>query len=511
VVRIGFRTKLMVIMGVFSLLLTFTISFIDQKRLYQSLIEEREVQKSLIQDNIITSISSIDKAYQVLDSDLETKMLKYSTLLGEQYKSNPNFDDWNFEQLKQDFEGMDIYIINRDLVITHSSYKTDVGIDFKLYPKFSENLMKIMDSSQFVADNMDLETLTGNLRKYSYYPTHDQNYIIELGFPLTNNKLFEMLSFLKVTEQLEKKYSMVDEITVYTEDGLALGKLTPDGNTLYLDKKYSAILERSGTNSEGKTVVPNADNPNIIHEFAPYIIGKKTDQTLKYADFRMVEIVYNESLFNQILKENKKIFILQLALTVIIAFFISYTIARLVAKPMYLAFHDLLTGLANRASFQTKLEESFKYIAKNKSQFAVLTLDLDNFKRVNDTLGHDGGDLLLMEYAKRIKAAIGSSAFAARLGGDEFAIILTGFSVEKQAVEIAERILSESTKPILINGKDVVKEVGVTTSIGIAIAPVHGEDSQTIYKNADRALYYAKHSGKNVYKIFDWELVKESD
>ncbi|MEH0069680.1 diguanylate cyclase [Pannonibacter sp. Pt2-lr] len=165
----------------------------------------------------------------------------------------------------------------------------------------------------------------------------------------------------------------------------------------------------------------------------------------------------------------------------------------------HLAHHDALTGLANRILFREKAEE---YVARSLATgqpTALLYLDLDQFKTVNDTLGHPMGDRLLVEVAARLRQTIGEEDLIARLGGDEFAIVFHGRRSPAQAADMADRIIEAIGQPFEISGQCIF--VGV--SIGIAISPQDGEDADTLLMHADMALYRAKQDGRNIHRFFE--------
>jgi diguanylate cyclase (GGDEF)-like protein len=166
-----------------------------------------------------------------------------------------------------------------------------------------------------------------------------------------------------------------------------------------------------------------------------------------------------------------------------------------------LAFNDVLTGLPNRTMFQQQLDQSFRAAEGNGGLFALHCLDLDQFKVINDTLGHPAGDALLIEAGQRVlQAARGH--FVARLGGDEF-IVLQSVGDDRNAIDrLAREILSTMAKPLTIDGNELVP----STSIGIAIAPDDGSDGETLLRNADLALYRAKEAGRGTYAFFEESL-----
>ncbi|MFL6760067.1 putative bifunctional diguanylate cyclase/phosphodiesterase [Sphingomonas sp.] len=166
-----------------------------------------------------------------------------------------------------------------------------------------------------------------------------------------------------------------------------------------------------------------------------------------------------------------------------------------------LAFNDVLTGLPNRTMFQQQLEHHFRAAAGGGSLFALHCLDLDQFKVINDTLGHPAGDALLVEAGRRVQQAA-RGHFVARLGGDEF-IVLQTVGEDRDAIDrLAREILETITQPISIEGN----EFAPSTSIGIAIAPEDGEDGETLLRSADLALYRAKEAGRGTYAFFERSL-----
>src|SRR3954451_17742484 len=166
-----------------------------------------------------------------------------------------------------------------------------------------------------------------------------------------------------------------------------------------------------------------------------------------------------------------------------------------------LAFNDVLTGLPNRTMFQQQLEHLFRASEGNGSLFALHCLDLDQFKVINDTLGHPAGDTLLVEAGRRVQHAA-RGHFVARLGGDEFVVLQT-VGEDRDAIDrLARDILETIAQPLSVDGNEFVP----STSIGIAIALQDGEDGGTLLRNADLALYRAKEAGRGTYAFFEESL-----
>ncbi|MGM0632590.1 MAG: diguanylate cyclase domain-containing protein [Pseudomonadota bacterium] len=163
----------------------------------------------------------------------------------------------------------------------------------------------------------------------------------------------------------------------------------------------------------------------------------------------------------------------------------------------YRALHDDLTGLPNRSLYSQLLGARIRESRRDGTAFAVMFLDLDRFKQVNDTLGHEAGDLLLQEASGRILEALRDSDVLARMGGDEFVILLRSVSDRRALEEVAERLLRAVSRPYQLTGH----VVSISASIGISCYPRDGEDEQTLLKHADDAMYRAKQEGRNAFRF----------
>ncbi len=184
-------------------------------------------------------------------------------------------------------------------------------------------------------------------------------------------------------------------------------------------------------------------------------------------------------------------------------------------KMHYLAMYDALTGLPNRQLFHEQLELVVARARRNGERVAAMFIDLDRFKRINDTLGHATGDMLLREVSVRLNNCVrtndrvgrdgkldASEGQVARLAGDEFTVTLDTLREPQDAARVARRILAELSRPFMLSGQEVV----VTASIGIAVYPADGEEAEILLKNADVAMYQAKSLGRNTYQFFAGEM-----
>lgn len=172
-----------------------------------------------------------------------------------------------------------------------------------------------------------------------------------------------------------------------------------------------------------------------------------------------------------------------------------------------MAFHDPLTGVANRNKLEQYLHHLISTAQQNQPGFAVIMIDLDKFKKINDSIGHEAGDILLQVVAERLKTTVRATDLVARLGGDEFVIVLTNIKMLEVVAVVAQKILHNILKPIVIRGH----EIFTSTSIGISYFPNDGQDIQTLMRNADLALYRAKEQGRNNYQFCTPEMTKNAN
>jgi len=249
------------------------------------------------------------------------------------------------------------------------------------------------------------------------------------------------------------------------------------------------------------------ENRNILSSYIPIIYGK--DKQI-VAVLEMYKDVSN--LTSDIRQTREKIIIAVatgLAILFTILFFVvkrADSIIRIynkeqqynTAKIEHQAYHDALTGLPNRVLFLDRLEHAMIHAKTENLLVALLFIDLDRFKQVNDRLGHESGDALLVEISKRIRDCTRPADTVARLSGDEFTVVLEGLRTIDLAMSFASRIIQALEKPVTIG----CNKVSISCSIGIAVYPFEDDTSQTLIQKADSAMYYAKKKGKNNYHFY---------
>ena len=190
-----------------------------------------------------------------------------------------------------------------------------------------------------------------------------------------------------------------------------------------------------------------------------------------------------------------------LALAVLLLLLYRRSMRRLAVRAAeceHLAYYDTVTGLPNRALFADRVSVALGHAQRHRYKAAVLFLDVDRFKQINDSLGHTVGDHLLKSVAERINGAVRQEDTVARFGGDEFTVLIHMMGKIEDAGRVAQKILESLRAPIVVDGHEFV----VTSSIGVAVFPLDGTDCETLIRNADTALYRAKESGRNTYQFY---------
>ncbi|NLJ56849.1 MAG: GGDEF domain-containing protein [Firmicutes bacterium] len=472
------------------------IFYNNHQNTIQIIKSEYTAKQNLVEKSIYSTIKFADSINQVIEDKLHDEMLAHSLALLAKYRQDPAVSNWQLAVLKEQFGKSDIYIINRDLIITESTVESDVGLDFKNYPSFSKVLRGYLEGGEFVADQMDLSTMTGELMKYTYMPTPDRQYIFELSFNITKNyPVIEGLDVFSVVSNLKNQYPFVDAVTVYrcgeTTNGiLKLSKEQPYYQRIDDDliKKYA--LQALNTNEiQIKTVTDSASKTTCTYKYIPY--SYKVKGEISWWNSHVVEIIYNDSAMLKDINREKVFFWESfLTLTAVYVAFI-FVIIRLIKKSEYLAFHDPLTALPNRKLFAEFFNLKVSQARRYNKGFAIFFLDINDFKIVNDLHGHKTGDRLLQEIAALLKGNLRQNDIIARWGGDEFAVLLFPLESEQALGNVALKVSNLFVGPLEI--PELAAQVFILgVSIGISIYPRDGSSLETLIQKADTAMYYAK-------------------
>ncbi|MBA2690249.1 MAG: diguanylate cyclase, partial [Burkholderiales bacterium] len=232
-----------------------------------------------------------------------------------------------------------------------------------------------------------------------------------------------------------------------------------------------------------------------MNEAQALLLAERTEHSRRYTNLSLITF-YVAALFNLVL----------LCLICLFAFKEIKERRRAEKVLRFTATHDPLTALPNRNLFAERLNCQLEQQKRQNDRLAVLFIDLDRFKNINDTLGHEAGDRLLKDVAQRLSGCVRRGDTIARQGGDEFVVLMGEFSRLSDIEHVAQKILAEVSKPLLLEGK----EFQITASIGISTFPDDGRDMQTLLKNADIAMYRAKEQGKNNYQFYAGQINRHS-
>jgi len=253
------------------------------------------------------------------------------------------------------------------------------------------------------------------------------------------------------------------------------------------------IAEKMKT-QESFSIATTYASKSVTLSFVP-IVNIRKDKTLAYL------VVYRKSDFLDTIAMQKYYLSIILYSVVFLIFIFGFYVINSREKLQKIAHYDDLTKLPNRTFFYIELQRELKRAQRHNANLALLFLDLDGFKAVNDTYGHGAGDQLLREVSQRIRNSVRDIDVVARLGGDEFTILLTDISHSSEALFVAKKIIYSLNKEFLIKRKAVF----IGASIGISIYPDHGTDIDELIRNADNMMYNVKNSGKNSAKIYEKE------
>jgi diguanylate cyclase (GGDEF)-like protein len=460
--------------------------------------EKFQSRQQLVEKNILQTVNYINDSYKVVEQELNSEMKEYSQLMVDKYIDNPDVEEWNLEELKDDFKYYDIYIIDRELKIIKTSKESDLGLDFSKFGSFAEIVRKRLEGDSFEVDRIDLATQTGEVKKYSYMPTPDNKYLLELSISIEDKyPSFKQLNMFKDAGELTAEYDIVEEIAFYSVEPINYGvaKLRSSKKP-YLDPDVPELQEELSRQAvlTGEMQAADLEDDSLNHslKFFPVLLSK--EENSQGWNSYVVGITYNDQVIRDELNRHQYLFSINILLMII--FFIAFigVVIYLLNKFEYQANHDKLTGLANRKLFVEEFTQIKMEADKTDSMAAVVFIDIDKFKEINDNFGHDFGDRVLEKIAGRMKNSLKKDDRLARMGGDEFAIALTKISSREEAVKITQRLIDNFKEPLAIAGK----EIEVNLSAGISFYSKDGTQLEELIKNADYAMYQAKRKDKDL-------------
>ncbi len=359
----------------------------------------------------------------------------------------------------------------------------------KLYPK----MLKIMLTGQADADSVGNVVNAGALYRYICKPWDRDDLILTVAEALRSfaqeQQLAEQNALLKeMNSRLESSLSLLLATLEATANGILV--LDSSGKVVIFNQKCAEIwhLPTSTQTGDSQKLI-DLILAALIKADAASFQALLMQDNLKQRDLLILKNGRIVEYYSQSQKLSGKI------VGQVLTFRDVTREKQKQATIEYQALHDPLTNLANRALFDRKLSEAITHAGERSEIMAMMFLDLDRFKEVNDTFGHSVGDLLLQNVTQRLIKCLRQVDLIARWGGDEFAIILPEVRCREDVIEIAQRLIQVMQPAFILEGHCL----NVTTSIGIAVYPHDGLDSTTLLQSADTALYQAKRSGRNNY------------
>lgn len=375
------------------------------------------------------------------------------------------------DHVRRDFPKVPIIVVTATGTVSEAAQSLEKGVyDFLRKPYEPAELLRTIENALAKSQLERIQAVTSskldhyeNLNHYLVDSSPDIIYTLdEKGrFTFVNKRVFSLLGYL-VEELIGEHYSML----VYSEDVDA---------AKYAFRAQSSF-ERATYNVELRLRC-QSDREEYRYfdiSFIPILNSAHVDHVGDNKEFRPLKGSYGVA---RDITERKKV---------------EYAMA-------YQAHHDMLTGLPNRTLFNDRLEISIAHAKRNHHRLAVLFLDLDRFKWVNDTLGHIYGDELLKNVAIRLKNCLREGDTLARIGGDEFTIILPEVPNKDDVPMVARKILATLEQPFMLDNR----EINISASIGVAIFPDHGDSIDALTKSADIAMYHVKWKGKNGFMQYD--------
>lgn len=498
------ESKLYIIPMVIIYIVVISMYYGHYENTIEILESEYNSKISLIEKSIYNETKYTEIINEITEKDLKHNMERSSEKILEKYEMNPNVLQWDFKAMKNELNQMDIYILNEELTVIGSSVMEEIGLNFNEYPEFSKILKQRLQGSKFESDTTNFSIIDGKLKKYSYMPTPDNKYLIELSICIT--KLYpelKQLNIVYLAKELKDKYPFVEDIRVYkfntnkeySHELTGVNEGTTEDMILKKDRDIyvKSVLE----SNEAQEYIVEKEGNIYKYKYIPYVSYHDVNK-LTWWESYVIEIIYNDQIMIEEISYQKKSFFRSIIIISILYFGFSYIISYLIQKNYEIGHKDHLTDLPNRKTFEEVMKYEIAKAKANNSIAAILFFDLDNFKKINDLYGHGFGDKVLQEVANRLKVQIRKGDIISRLGGDEFIGLITELKTKEEVVEIAERIADIFESELRIESE----EIFVKASLGISIYPNHGNTIEELILKADKAMYDAKRQ-KLRYRI--WE------
>ncbi len=477
----------LIIILVFCAILYISYSSYDRTK---EIIKSKYVaQSSLVESSVINALENANRTYSISEKILNDEMKYYSKILLDEYKDNPEIMTWNLNELKSKMNDYHIYIIDSNLIVKKTTFDKDLGMNFSKYPSFAKLLRSRLEGNTFVADKMDVATNTGELRKYSYMPTPDNKYLIELSIDIADRySILKELNIFSLSRNLIEKYQSVEGIIFYkfSEYANSVGIIKDEKDPINTDvsNQDKSLVKEAVVSNAIKSRIINGPDFTTTYKYIPILATDKDGENDWWNSF-VIRITYNnKEMLNEINKETNS-FLINISIIAIVFMGFIAVMVYLLRKTEHMAYHDHLTGLPNRKAFEKYFHE---ILGKKERKIAILYLDLDDFKYVNDNYGHEFGDKLLTEVGMRLKNILRGRDRVSRVGGDEFVIMLNDINSKRDVSLVVAKLEKQIKKPFNLD----CKTIEINCSIGTSIYPEQGSTLGELINEADSSMYRMK-------------------
>lgn len=471
------QTKLFYVFAAFGILFSSVISWIDYEQFKNELYKKESESQKMIEQHITDNIRNIDDAYYIFDKDLEKTMKKYSEFLVDHYQKNPDIHAWNYQDLKKQVGGMDIYVIEatkkNEAVILNSSFQKDIGLNFGV-GDFSSLLIKRIQGNEFNVDGMDLEEKTGKIRKYSYIPTPDHKYLIELGLLLEDGEIFKRFDFLKTADKMQKEYHQVYDVTLFNNEGKSIGKTDAKGKSKQLKGEELQAVEQAMKTQKVVTLNKDWKGEKAIYNYVPYKANSEKDSL---TNNRVIEIVFNENDLQSALSNSLQTFVIKLISILVVSMIIAIVVAKKTMKPIT----ETVTEMNQIQHLQLKSEK--RTIVRN-DEFGQISRSLDAMR---DTL---------IEIVQSLKQS--SSSLFQNAVSIQQSVKFAQKDSQLTALETEEMLANFSNTSLAV--QNIEASVYQIESILVSLTKEIGNQLQLASENKNAALHMQKQSQESIQK-----------
>lgn len=460
------------------------------------IIDKSLEERNLVEKNILHSLKYMNHSYKILGNFLNEEMRNISQDLVKKYKENPDIFEWNLEEIKSQYKDYEIYIIDRDLKVIRTTQKTDLGLDFNQFPNFARLLKKRMAGDSFVVDRMDISTKTQRLKKYSYIPTPDHNYLIELSIDIQKaNPTIKKLNVFKHAQKLANNHKELNSITYYKahRNASKVGAVV-NNEEIIIDTDISRDIQKQVAKTLKSQKVRTLSGERVEEivntKYVPYL-SYKNGNTIDWWNSYVVRLDYNNEIITNKISKTKNLFVFRISSLLFLFLIFNLFILYSLKKINRLSSLDPVTGISNRELFYERFQKHMKKVKRSNSSFIpILFIDINRFKAINDQYGHDVGDIVLYRVAQTLRNNLRKNDLVVRAGGDEFYVMLEDILSLEHADLVVQKLYNVFKAPFVINDYLIHLDI----SIGMSFYPSDGHHLKELIQKADHSMYANKNA-----------------